>query len=93
MPEQPGRVTMYTTTFCPFCVRAKALLRRKGVGVTEINLDGDMQARDALVHKTGGQRTVPQIWVGSVHVGGFDELSALDRRGDLDPLLRQQGIS
>lgn len=92
MSEQAGQVTMYTTTFCPFCVRAKALLKRKGVPVTEINVDGDMQARQALVQKTGGLRTVPQIWVGTVHVGGYDELNALDRRGSLDPLLEAQGI-
>jgi glutaredoxin 3 len=93
MSEQAGHVTMYTTTFCPYCVRAKSLLSRKGVDVREINLDGDHQARQELVKKTGGRRTVPQIWVGTVHVGGFDELNALDRRGKLDPLLDAQGVA
>ncbi len=92
MSEQAGQVTMYTTTFCPYCVRAKMLLQKKGVPVTEINLDGDWEGRQALVKKTGGQRTVPQIWVGTVHVGGFDDLHALDRKGGLDPLLIEQQV-
>ncbi len=93
MSEQAGQVTMYTTTFCPYCVRAKALLKKKGVGVEEINLDGDWEGRQELVQKTGGMRTVPQIWVGTVHVGGFDDLNALDRGGKLDPLLAEQGVA
>ena len=93
MSEQAGRVTMYTTTFCPYCVRAKALLRKKGVAVEEINLDGDPEGRQSLIQKTGGLRTVPQIWVGTVHVGGFDDLYALDRRGALDPLLQEQQVA
>jgi len=58
----------------------------------EINLDGDWDGRRALVQKANGSRTVPQIFVGPVHVGGFDDMNALDRRGRLDPLLREQGI-
>ncbi len=93
MSEARGQVTMYVTTFCPYCVRAKTLLKRKGVAVEEINLDGDFEQRQALVKKSGGQRTVPQIWVGTEHVGGCDELYALDRRGGLDPLLDAQAVT
>ncbi len=93
MSERVGQVTMYTTTFCPFCVRAKMLLKQKGVAVTEINLDGDPNGRSELVRKTGGLRTVPQIGVGTVHVGGFDDLNALNRQGQLDPLLAAQQIA
>lgn len=93
MSEQPGRVTLYRTTFCPYCVRAKHLLEQKGVAFEEINLDGDWQGRQELVRKSGGQRTVPQIWIGTVHVGGCDELYALERSGGLDPLLQAQGIA
>lgn len=88
-----GAVTMYVTTFCPYCVRAKALLQRKGVSVDEINLDGDAGARRELVAMSGGLRTVPQIFVGPDHVGGCDELYALERAGRLDPLLDQHGVA
>jgi len=87
-----SQVTLYTTSMCPYCVRAKRLLDRKGVPYEEINLDGDWEGRRALVQKANGSRTVPQIFVGPVHVGGFDDMNALDRRGRLDPLLREQGI-
>ena len=87
-----SQVTLYTTSMCPYCVRAKRLLDRKGVPYEEINLDGDWDGRRALVQKANGSRTVPQIFVGPVHVGGFDDMNALDRRGRLDPLLREQGI-
>lgn len=88
-----SQVTLYTTSMCPYCVRAKRLLERKGVPYVEFNLDGDWDGRQELVKRAGGSRTVPQIWVGEVHVGGFDDLNALDRRGQLDPLLEQQGIA
>ena len=93
MSEARGQVTMYTTTFCPYCVRAKTLLSRKGVQVEEINLDGDWEQRQALVKRTGGMRTVPQIWVGTEHVGGCDELYALERGGALEALLDAQGVA
>ena len=88
-----SQVTVYSTSRCPYCVRAKRLLEHKRVPYEEINLDGDHPGRMALVRRAGGARTVPQIWVGAVHVGGFDELNALERRGRLDGLLQQQGIS
>jgi len=83
-----AHVKMYVTTWCPFCVRAKDLLRRKGVtDVTEINVEDDPALRVEMVEKSGGRRTVPQIWIGERHVGGCDELYELDGRGELDPLL------
>ena len=85
-------VTLYSTRICGFCVRAKTLLEAKGVPFVEIRVDGDDQARVALAARTG-QRTVPQIFVGEVYVGGFSELVALERAGALDALLEEQGIS
>ena len=80
-------VTIYTTPFCPYCLMARRLLAKKGVAFEEINVSGDWQARQALVEKAGGRTTVPQIWVGDTHVGGSDELHALERDGKLDALL------
>ena len=80
-------VTIYTTRFCPYCMMAKRLLARKGAAFEEIDVSGDWAARDALVEKSGGRMTVPQIWIGDTHVGGSDELHALDRAGKLDALL------
>ena len=80
-------ITMYTTAVCPFCQRAEQLLRSKGV--TEINfirVDVEPQLREEMMTRTG-RRTVPQIYIGETHVGGFDDLAALDRAGGLDPLL------
>ncbi len=80
-------VTMYTTLVCPFCQRAKALLMARGVArVEEIRVDLDAQARDRMIETTG-RRTVPQIFIGQTHVGGCDDLVALDQRGGLLPLL------
>jgi glutaredoxin 3 len=81
------KVTMYTTPICPYCVRAKALLKKKSVEVEEIDVMMDADARAEMEAKSGGARTVPQIFVGDHHVGGCDELYALERAGDLDPLL------
>jgi glutaredoxin 3 len=81
------KVVIYTTRFCPYCIRAKRLLTSKGAAFEEIDVTGDWAARDALVAKAGGRMTVPQIWIGEVHVGGSDELAALDRDGKLDALL------
>ncbi|HUJ02791.1 MAG TPA: glutaredoxin 3 [Rhizomicrobium sp.] len=81
------KVLMYTTPICPYCVRAKALLKKKGVDVEEVDVFSDADARSQMEAKSGGARTVPQIFVGDVHVGGCDELYALERAGDLDPLL------
>ena len=80
-------VKMYTTQVCPFCLRAKALLRQRGVqAIEEIRIDLDPAERARMVQITG-RRTVPQIFVGETHVGGCDDLIALDRRGGLLPLL------
>jgi len=80
-------VKMYTTLVCPYCIRAKALLKQRGVdAIDEIRVDLQPAERDAMVRLTG-RRTVPQIFIGSRHVGGCDELIALDRRGQLVPLL------
>ena len=80
-------VRMYTTPICPYCVRAKSLLKRKGVAVEEVDVLMDMGAREEMETKTGGARSVPQIFIGDTHVGGCDELYALEREGKLDPLL------
>jgi glutaredoxin 3 len=78
---------MYTTPICPYCVRAKSLLKRKGVEVQEVDVLMDLGARQEMETKTGGARSVPQIFIGDTHVGGCDELYALEREGKLDPLL------
>lgn len=80
-------VKVYTTTYCGYCDRAKSLLRRKGVEYEEIDVTGDDEMRVKLVEMTGGMRTVPQIWVGDTHVGGFDRLSEFDASGKLDQML------
>jgi glutaredoxin 3 len=80
-------VRMYTTPICPYCVRAKSLLKRKGVEVEEVDVLMDMAAREEMEAKSGGARSVPQIFIGDTHVGGCDELYALEREGKLDPLL------
>lgn len=77
---------MYTTRICPFCVMAKRLLSQKGVSFDEVRVDEDLSRREEMMRITG-RRTVPQIFVGETHVGGFDDLSALERAGGLDPLL------
>jgi glutaredoxin 3 len=86
-------VTMYTTAVCPFCVRAKALLKQRGVqSIREIRIDLDPVERDTMMQRSG-RRTVPQIFVGDTHVGGCDDLIALDQRGGLAPLLTGGGAS
>jgi glutaredoxin 3 len=81
------KVTIYTTPICPYCVRAKHLLKKKGVSYDEIDVFMDSDARQDMETKSGGQRTVPQIFVGDDHVGGCDDLYALESEGRLDPLL------
>lgn len=84
-----AHVLMYTTAVCPFCVNAKKLLAQKGVvNIEEIRVDSQPQLRQVMMDKSG-QRTVPQIWIGDTHVGGFTDLWALDKAGKLDPLLAQ----
>ena len=80
-------VTIYTTSLCPYCHAAKALLKRKGVAFDEIDVGHDNGLRQAMTARAGGQRTVPQIFIGGKHVGGCDDLHALDSRGGLDPML------
>jgi glutaredoxin 3 len=81
-------VKMYTTAVCPYCVRAKSILKSKGVAsIEEIRIDTDPEAR-AYMMETTGRRTVPQIFIGSTHVGGCDDLVALDQAGGLIPLLQ-----
>ena len=80
-------IEVYTTPYCPYCVSAKELLRRKGVDFTEINVAGDRELRAKMVERAGGRMTVPQIFIGDTHVGGCDDLYALDDAGGLDPLL------
>ncbi|MEG0920144.1 MAG: glutaredoxin 3 [Comamonas sp.] len=80
-------VKMYTTAVCPYCIRAKQVLKAKGVeNIEEIRIDTDPAQRD-LMMQTTGRRTVPQIFIGDTHVGGCDDLVALDQRGELAPLL------
>jgi len=79
---------MYTTAICPYCNNAKKLLAQKGVTVEELRIDREPQLRQEMMDKSG-QRTVPQIWIGATHVGGFTDLWDLDRAGKLDPLLAQ----
>ncbi|MFA4913101.1 MAG: glutaredoxin 3 [Alcaligenaceae bacterium] len=80
-------VVMYSTAVCPYCSRAEMLLKQRGVTeIKKIRIDQDPAQRDAMVERTG-RRTVPQIFIGDTHVGGFDDLAALDREGGLAPLL------
>jgi glutaredoxin 3 len=82
-----NNVRMYTTLVCPYCQRAKALLKQRGVeAIDEIRIDLDAEQRDKMIEATG-RRTVPQIFIGDTHVGGCDDLIALDQRGGLMPLL------
>lgn len=81
-------VTLYTTRFCPYCVRARSLLDEKKVAYTDIAVDEQPGLRQEMMAKSGRQ-TVPQIWVGEQHVGGFDDLWLLERQGRLDELLKR----
>jgi glutaredoxin 3 len=80
-------IRVYTTPFCPYCVRAKSLLKKKGAEFEEIDIMMDEEARQEMQANSGGARTVPQIFIGDTHVGGCDELYALEQAGKLDPLL------
>jgi len=82
-----AEVTIYTTMFCPFCWRAKRLLEQKGIAYTEIAVDFDAEARREMSQRAGGRTSVPQIFIGERHIGGSDELAALEAAGGLDPLL------
>ncbi len=81
------QVTIYTTAYCPYCIRAKQLLKERGMAdYEEIKVDEDPAQRQIMMERSG-RRTVPQIWIGETHVGGCDDLFALDRSGELQPLL------
>ena len=81
-----ARVTMYATGYCPYCLMAERLLEDKGVEIDKIRVDLEPRRRVEMIERTR-RRTVPQIYIGEVHVGGYDDLSALDRAGELDTLL------
>ena len=83
-----ANIEIYTTPTCPYCHAAKALLAEKGAGYTEI-IVLDPELREAMTQRANGRRTVPQIFIGETHVGGYDDMAALDRAGGLDPLLAQ----
>jgi glutaredoxin 3 len=85
------QVEIYTTGYCPYCHAAKRLLSSKGVAFAEIDVSGDPKGRSDMVARANGRMTVPQIFIGSTHVGGYDDLYALDRAGKLDTLLGQGG--
>jgi glutaredoxin 3 len=82
------KVEIYTWRMCPFCIRAKGLLDRKGIDYTEYAIDGDNAARDAMTVRANGGRSLPQIFIDDQHVGGCDDLHALERQGKLNELLK-----
>jgi len=84
-------VEIYTTQYCPYCQWAKELLARKGVSFHEIDVTADRQMRQQMVERTNGRTTVPQIFIGATHIGGCDDLYALEETGRLDPLLAPEG--
>ena len=81
-----AKIKMYTTRWCPFCVMAKRLLAAKGVSCEEVNVETDPQQRAEMMARSG-RRTVPQIFIGDKHIGGYEDIAALDHKGELDPLL------
>lgn len=83
-----AKIEIYTKAFCPYCTRAKALLDGKGADFQEIDVTMDRAGFDAMVARSGGRRTVPQVFIDGTHVGGSDDLAALDAKGDLDAMLR-----
>lgn len=85
-PAMPP-VTIYTTSWCPYCRSAKTLLSKKGVAFTEIDVEGGQALRQEMTTRAGGRTSVPQIFIGERHVGGSDDLHALESRGELDKLL------
>jgi glutaredoxin 3 len=82
-----NNIEIYTTTHCPYCVNAKALLKKKGQEYKEINVEQDENIWNECVKRSGGRQTVPQIFINGTHVGGFDDLSALDKAGKLNSML------
>ena len=86
-----AKVQVYTTTYCPYCTRAKALLKKKGVAFEEIDVTDDAEEREKMVEMSGGRRTVPEVFINGTIVGGYDELRALDAAGKLDGMLAAPG--
>ena len=82
-----SQVTIYTKAYCPYCVRAKSVLDNKGVSYQEIRIDEQPALRPEMIERAGGRTTVPQIFIGERHIGGCDDMLALDASGNLDPLL------
>jgi len=82
-------VRIYTARYCPYCASAKSLLNCIGVSITEIDIGGNWERRDEMIERANGRVTVPQVFIGDLHVGGSDELRALEREGKLDQLLRE----
>lgn len=83
-----AHILMYTTPVCPFCNRAKALLKSKGITeIEEVNVAAEADRREEMFERSGGRKTVPQIFIDDQHIGGFDDLDALNKQGGLDPLL------
>ncbi|MFY7806896.1 MAG: glutaredoxin 3 [Limnoraphis robusta] len=82
-----AQVEIYTWSTCPFCIRAKSLLNNKGVEFTEYVIDGDEDARDKMAQRANGRRSVPQVFINDQHIGGCDDIHALDAAGKLDPML------
>ncbi|MBF2067207.1 MAG: glutaredoxin 3 [Calothrix sp. C42_A2020_038] len=82
-----AKVEIYTWSTCPFCLRAKSLLTRKGVDFIEYTIDGDEVARNQMAERANGKRSLPQIFIDNVHIGGCDDIYALDAKGSLDNLL------
>lgn len=82
-------IEIYTTPTCPYCLAAKALLDKKGVSYTEMTVIGAPAKRQEMLERANGSHTVPQIFIDGQHIGGFDDMNALDRRGKLDPLLKR----
>ena len=85
------QTTIYTTRFCPYCIRAKHLLKKKGIKFKEIGVDGDRKLRAKMTQLANGATSVPQIWIGDRHIGGCDQLMELDYTGQLDELITELG--
>ena len=86
-----ANILMYCTPYCPYCIRARSLLERKGVEYTDIDIGSEPDRREEMEAKAGGRTSVPQIFIDDRHIGGFDDMAALDRAGELDPLLWPSG--
>lgn len=83
-----AEITLYTTPYCPYCIAARQMLDGKGADYTVIDVASDAEARTTMTQRAMGRRTVPQIFIGQTHVGGFDDMAALERAGKLDALLQ-----